>query len=118
MKWFEPYTIQNTPTQLGIEEVSVYDLKDHPEFRFRPGTVVFRISNFHENQFSGGQVLDNYPSGQIRVWWANDVETECWPQDLFRIGDYDSDEGELWEAGEDELQSDDSWETGNLTLKL
>ena len=55
------------------------------------------------------------PSGQVSVWWAGQdggVKSSCWPQDLYRIGDYDSDEGELWE--EDDSDSDDgneSWET-------
>lgn len=31
----------------------------------------------------------------------------CWPQDLYKVGDYDSDEGELW----DDVSSDASWET-------
>jgi hypothetical protein len=31
----------------------------------------------------------------------------CWPQDLYRVGEYDSDEGELW----DTPASDASWET-------
>jgi len=66
VKWFEPYTTgESSPTEVSVEEVSVYDLKDHPDFRFRPGTVVFRISNFQPNQYSGGQVLDNYPDGQV-----------------------------------------------------
>lgn len=31
----------------------------------------------------------------------------CWPQDLYKVGEYDSDEGELW----DDVSSDASWET-------
>ena len=31
----------------------------------------------------------------------------CWPQDLYKVGDYDSDEGELWDDG----SSEGSWET-------
>merc|ERR550532_1667656 len=63
---------------------------------------------------TGGQVLDNYPSGQVMVWWANSTTSACWPQDLYKIGEYDSDDGELWD---DDLDSDDdnasggSWET-------
>ena len=28
------------------EEVSVYDIKDHPEFKFRPGHVVVRVGGY------------------------------------------------------------------------
>jgi len=31
----------------------------------------------------------------------------CWPQDLYKVGGYDSEEGELWDDG----SSDASWET-------
>ena len=54
--------------------------------------------------------MDNYPCGKVMVWWANNETSVCWPQDLYKIGEYDSDEGELWEDEED-LSSDDSWET-------
>ena len=33
--------------------------------------------------------------------------SKCWPQDLYKVGEYDSDEGELW----DDAGSDASWET-------
>jgi len=102
--------------------MSVYDLKDHPDFRFRPGTIVIRVANLLSNQYPAGQIMDNYPSGQVRVWWANSVISFCWPQDLFRLGDYDSDEGEMWdddtfqksdmEDGEDDEEDDDE-ENGN-----
>ena len=90
-------------------EVSVYDLKDHPDFPYRPGTLVIRIANF-EGEDAGctaGQVLDNYPEGRVKVWWVDGHVSMCWPQDLYKVGEYDSDEGELW----DDVSSDASWET-------
>lgn len=46
--------------------MSVYDLRDHPDFRYRPGSVVIRVANFEENQNCyTGQVLDNFPSGEV-----------------------------------------------------
>ena len=44
----------------------MYDLRDHPDFRYRPGSVVIRVANFEEKQncFTG-QVLDNFPSGEV-----------------------------------------------------
>jgi len=97
------------PTFLEEREVSVYDLKDHPDFQYRPGTLVIRIANF-EGEDAGctaGQVLDNYPEGRVKVWWVDSHISMCWPQDLYKVGEYDSDEGEPW----DDVSSDSSWET-------
>ena len=48
--------------------MSVYDLRDHPDFRYRPGSVVIRVANFEENQNCyTGQVLDNFPSGEVSL---------------------------------------------------
>ncbi|XP_015597896.1 (E3-independent) E2 ubiquitin-conjugating enzyme UBE2O [Cephus cinctus] len=111
VKWFRTYTSSQSPqpTLLAEREVSVYDLKDHPDFQYRPGTLVIRIANF-EGEDAGctaGQVLDNYPEGRVKVWWVDGHVSMCWPQDLYKIGEYDSDEGELW----DDVSSGGSWET-------
>ncbi|XP_012526593.1 (E3-independent) E2 ubiquitin-conjugating enzyme isoform X1 [Monomorium pharaonis] len=110
IKWFRTYTSSQNPEPIFLEEreVSVYDLKDHPDFQYRPGTLVIRIANF-EGEDAGctaGQVLDNYPEGRVKVWWIDDHISMCWPQDLYKVGEYDSDEGELWDSS-----SDSSWET-------
>lgn len=34
-----------SPQLVGSEEVSVYDLNDHPDFNYRPQTVVVRITD-------------------------------------------------------------------------
>ena len=60
VKWFSTYTNIDDPTPLykGESEVSVYDLKDHPDFQYRPGTVVIRVANFTGSEASctAGQV--------------------------------------------------------------
>lgn len=96
------------PIFLEDREVSVYDLKDHPDFQYRPGTRVIRIANFEgeDANCTAGQVLDNYPEGLVKVWWIDGHISMCWPQDLYKVGEYDSDEGE-W----DDVSSDASWET-------
>ena len=38
------------------------------------------------------------------MWWSEGQTTLCWPQELYRIGDYDSEAGELWD---DETEFDD-----------
>lgn len=124
VKWFEAYSYagEQKPKELEEAEMSVFDIKDHPDFRFRPGTIVIRVANLADQSCGAGQIMDNYPDGQVRVWWANSTITACWPQDLFRLGEYDSDEGEIWddngansevEDGEDEddQASDSSWVT-------
>jgi len=122
VKWFEAYSFtgEQKPKELDECEMSVYDIKDHPDFRYRPGTIVIRVANMLPHQYSAGQILDCFPDGQVRVWWANTAVSSCWPQDLFRLGDYDSDEGEIWddagghsdnEEEEDDAASDSSWVT-------
>jgi len=44
---------------------------------------------------------------QVRVWWVDGHISMCWPQDLYKVGGYDSEEGELLDDG----SSDASWET-------
>ena len=46
----------------------VYDLKDHPDFKFRPGSTVIRVMNKAGNDcgLGGGQVLDNQP-GKVHI---------------------------------------------------
>lgn len=111
VKWFSTYTNIDEPTPLykGESEVSVYDLKDHPDFQYRPGTIVIRVANFPtENCATAGQVVDNYPEGRVKVWWVDGTITMCWPQDLFEVGQYDS-ENNFWGNGGD--SDDESWQT-------
>lgn len=111
VKWFSTYTNidEATPLYRGESEVSVYDLKDHPDFQYRPGTIVIRVANFpNENCATAGQVVDNYPEGRVRVWWVDGTTTMCWPQDLFEVGQYDS-ENNFWGNSGD--SDDESWQT-------
>ena len=64
---------------------------------------------------------------KIKVWWTEGQTTLCWPQELFRVGDYDSEVGELWdhegdfandESWENENGSQDSWETESETSMI
>uniref|UniRef100_T1JBM6 Probable D-lactate dehydrogenase, mitochondrial n=1 Tax=Strigamia maritima TaxID=126957 RepID=T1JBM6_STRMM len=104
------YELKNLPIFLHEQEVSVYDLKDHPDFKYRPGSVVIRVANFEDDstESTAGQVLDVYPTGMVQVHWVSGKESFCYPQELYKVGEYDSDEGELWD---DTGESDDSWET-------
>ncbi|BES98249.1 Ubiquitin-conjugating enzyme [Nesidiocoris tenuis] len=112
VKWFKTYASQDCPrpTLLMENEVSVYDLKDHPDFQYRPGIVVIRVANFQgeDEACTAGQVLDNYPEGRVKVWWVEGHVSMCWPQDLYKVGEYDTDGGDLWD---DATSDDGSWQT-------
>lgn len=111
VNWYRTYTCfdEPKPTQLGESEVSVYDLKDHPDFQYRPGTIVIRVANFIgiDTTCTAGQVIDNYPDGMVNVWWVDGHSSLSWPQDLFEVGQYDSDNN-FWSNGESD---NESWET-------
>ncbi|KAI8130973.1 (E3-independent) E2 ubiquitin-conjugating enzyme [Lucilia cuprina] len=107
VKWFTTYTSADEPkpTYKGETECSVYDLKDQPDFQYRPGTMVIRVANFvgEDANCTAGQVIDNYIDGRVKVWWVDGHISLCWPQDLFEVGQLD--QGDLSHA------SEDSWET-------
>uniref|UniRef100_A0A182Q3T4 UBC core domain-containing protein n=1 Tax=Anopheles farauti TaxID=69004 RepID=A0A182Q3T4_9DIPT len=114
VKWFSTYTCTSEPqpTYNGETEVSVYDLKDHPDFQYRPGTIVIRVANFTGAEEGGlstaGQVLDNYPNGMVQVWWVDGFVSLCWPQDIFEVGQYDSENNFWGSVGDSDAES---WET-------
>lgn len=85
----------------------MYDLKDHADYQYRPGTMVIRVSNFTGDDLNStaGQVIDNFPDGRVRVWWAKGHITMCYPQDLFEI--HQSDTQDAYESDD----SENSWET-------
>ncbi|KAI9584977.1 (E3-independent) E2 ubiquitin-conjugating enzyme [Glossina fuscipes] len=109
VKWFTTYTSTDEPqpTYKGDSEVSVYDLKDHPDFQYRPGTMVIRVANFvgEDAKCTAGQIIDNFVDGRVKVWWVDGHISMCWPQDLFEVGQYDG-AAEAWTQ-----DSEDSWET-------
>ena len=69
VKWFRTYTEGAAPQPIycSTTDASVYDLKDHPDFKFRPGSIVIRVMNKAGDDcgLGAGQVLDNQSSGQV-----------------------------------------------------
>lgn len=119
VKWFSTYSCMDEPrpTFKGESEVSVYNLKDHPDFQYRPGTIVIRVANFvgEDKNCTAGQVIDNFCEGYVRVWWVDDGHiSNCFPQDLFEVGQYDS-ENNFWSNDDSD---NDSWETEDETSEL
>ena len=92
MKWFKTYTSSNAeakPEFVKVSDEPVYDLKDHPDFKYRVGSIVIRVANLDEFGSScGGRVLDLYPTGQIEVWWSDETTSYAWPQDLYKVSCY------------------------------
>ena len=62
VKWFRTYTEGSNPQPIYVStsDASVYDLKDHPDFKFRPGSIVIRVMNSagEDCGLGAGQVLD------------------------------------------------------------
>ena len=117
VKWFQTYTGADNlrPTNLDTSEEAVYELRDHPDFTFRPGSIVIQVANFeNESDQCGGQVLEMDAGGQLSIRWSNGTTSLCWPQDIFKVGEYDSDDEDgLWgdDDEDDSEDSDASWET-------
>ncbi|XP_071391309.1 (E3-independent) E2 ubiquitin-conjugating enzyme [Centroberyx affinis] len=130
VKWIKLNTCSDDVEVIGEEEdVSVYDIADHPDFHFRTTDIVIRIWNSEngqsqtndcENETSVGQVSRVDVSSKVEVVWADNSMTIVLPQHLYNVEseieetDYDSVEetssGLSTEEWEDES---DSWETDN-----
>uniref|UniRef100_A0A8C7NR30 (E3-independent) E2 ubiquitin-conjugating enzyme n=1 Tax=Oncorhynchus mykiss TaxID=8022 RepID=A0A8C7NR30_ONCMY len=128
VKWIKLNASSDNVEVIGEEEdVSVYDIADHPDFHFRTTDIVIRIGNSEnerntecENNTSVGQVFRVDVSSKVEVVWADNSMTIVLPQHLYNVEseieetDYDSVEesssGLSTEEWEDES---DSWETDN-----
>ena len=65
MKWYRTYTEGSRPEPIFIEasESSVYDLKEHPDFKFRPGAIVIRYFIFFPKKIHSLVVYFLYNKG-------------------------------------------------------
>ncbi|KAJ8300817.1 hypothetical protein KUTeg_022336 [Tegillarca granosa] len=123
VKWMKTVDIskgEKPDESVEPEEVSVYDIKDHPDFKFRPGQTVIRVGepeNVTDDTPAVGQVQKLDPQGVIYVKWPGLPEpSRCYPQELYIVGeemsefDSSSDSSE-WSTQEEEELSDEEWET-------
>ncbi|XP_043571136.1 (E3-independent) E2 ubiquitin-conjugating enzyme UBE2O isoform X2 [Chiloscyllium plagiosum] len=127
VKWFKPKANGTEIEMLGREEdISVYDIADHPDFHFRITDIVIRIGNVEEGRTllndneepSVGQVSRVDISGKVEVVWADNSKSNILPQHLYNVesdieeSDLDSLDGTSTGATSDEWEDDsDSWET-------
>ncbi|XP_078082009.1 ubiquitin-conjugating enzyme E2O isoform X2 [Mustelus asterias] len=127
VKWFKPKANGTEIEMLGHEEdISVYDIADHPDFHFRITDIVIRIGNVEEGRTmlkdseepSVGQVSRVDVSGKVEVVWADNSKSSILPQHLYNVesdieeSDLDSLDGTSTGTTSDEWEDDsDSWET-------
>ncbi|XP_022908718.1 (E3-independent) E2 ubiquitin-conjugating enzyme UBE2O [Onthophagus taurus] len=113
VKWFNnSLTNDGPPEVINITEISVYDLKKHTKFAFRPGSHVKNKNGGFQGKL--GFVRDSCPEGYVMVEWHNGQTEDCWPQTIELIsdgGDFifsnsDDDEGDM--------SSVVSWETESI----
>lgn len=109
VKWFEYNEIDKTPTELPSSEMSVYDLKKHSKFLFRPGMVV-RAKPIQE--YKMGKVIDSSPKGYIIVKWIDGTEENCGPHDIVIIPE--TSEYELSDEEDTDSKGQLSWETESI----
>ncbi|KAJ8922950.1 hypothetical protein NQ315_001496 [Exocentrus adspersus] len=110
VKWFTYSENEKAPTELTKNEMSVYDLKKHSKFVFRPGSIVKSKPAQDEKM---GKVIDSCIEGYVKVQWLDGSEENCWPQDIELIpetAEYDMSE----EESSDEEGACVSWETESI----
>ncbi|XP_040186030.1 (E3-independent) E2 ubiquitin-conjugating enzyme [Rana temporaria] len=108
------------------EDVSVYDIADHPDFRFRTTDIVIRLGGTEIDvlpdgtQPSVGQVARVNTDSKIQVIWTNNSRSILLPTQLYNVESeieeslYDSVGSSSSGASSDEWEDDsDSWETDN-----
>uniref|UniRef100_A0AAX7UW74 (E3-independent) E2 ubiquitin-conjugating enzyme n=1 Tax=Astatotilapia calliptera TaxID=8154 RepID=A0AAX7UW74_ASTCA len=127
VKWIKLNSTSDDVEVIGLEEdVSVYDIADHPDFHFRTTDIVIRIWNSEngqndcENETSVGQVYRVDVSSKVEVVWADNSRTIVLPQHLYNVEseieetDYDSVEETSSVLSTEEWEDEsDSWETDN-----
>jgi len=66
VRWLRTYTEGHQPRPVYVEttEASVYDLSDHPDFRYRPGDTVIRVAG-ERTGLGAGQVVDVNTDGEV-----------------------------------------------------
>ncbi|KRT84484.1 hypothetical protein AMK59_2853, partial [Oryctes borbonicus] len=108
VKWFTYLEAEEKPELACSNEISVYDLKNHSKFGFRPGSIVKRKST-EENKL--GYVIDSCPEGYVSVLWIDKTTENCWPQHIELLpetADYD------YSYDDNDDRSQVSWETESI----
>ncbi|CAG5094774.1 Oidioi.mRNA.OKI2018_I69.XSR.g13854.t1.cds [Oikopleura dioica] len=113
------------------ETVSVFDVVDHPDYKFRLGELVVGTGTSDSNPAGVGMVQNILPSGKLEILWADRTESLVLPTHLISeyvlFGDgYDHDDdidpedyAELTDGeGDDCDSSDGSWESEDSDVAM
>ena len=102
VNWFKILLPSEISVAEKTETVSVYDIKDHPDFQYRPGSIVMRIDNRRTTDGESaphqsieacvGQLINFLPSGKLYCKWMNDTYEPVDPQAIIHISDNDADD--------------------------
>ena len=88
--------VDKTPKE--IETVSVFDVVDHPDYKFRIGELVVGTNSTELPGSGVGMVKTILPSGQLEILWADRTESLVFPVNLISehvlFGDAYEDEDE------------------------
>ncbi|KAK7004416.1 E2/E3 hybrid ubiquitin-protein ligase UBE2O [Biomphalaria glabrata] len=120
--WYKAYDIgkANKPTLVeGNCEISVYDIKDHPDYKYRPGHSIVRVGGFENTDLDEnetlqtiGQILQLDPNGHLIIKWADGRVSQHYPQEIFVVTDEAENVSEdSWDSEEDSNDSSETWET-------
>ncbi|XP_066140426.1 (E3-independent) E2 ubiquitin-conjugating enzyme UBE2O [Euwallacea fornicatus] len=109
IKWFVYSETEDKPQALDVEELSVYDLKKHSKFVFRPGSIV-KAKPTQEGKI--GKVIDSCVEGYVIVQWLESKLENCWPQHIELLPD--TAEIEYSDGGESGDEDVVSWETESI----
>ncbi|KAK4874199.1 hypothetical protein RN001_013559 [Aquatica leii] len=108
VKWFTYSEGNEKPQLTSTNEMSVYDLKKHTKYAFRPGSIVKRSPVETEKL---GIVLDSCPEGYVIVQWVSGLQENCWPHNLELIPetiDYE------YSIADNDDSAQVSWETESI----
>uniref|UniRef100_H2YFL6 Uncharacterized protein n=1 Tax=Ciona savignyi TaxID=51511 RepID=H2YFL6_CIOSA len=114
VQWFRQDATNNKVLTLNKEELSVYEVADHPGFHFRISDIIIRVSSIsdedHEEQQLIGELLQVNRNGKLKVLWSDGSQSEVYPQEVMPISP-DEESFQDSSSGDEESGSDESWET-------
>nr|CAB3267449.1 E2/E3 hybrid ubiquitin-protein ligase UBE2O-like [Phallusia mammillata] len=117
VQWFRLHPNNNKVMALEKEEMSVYEVSDHPDFNFRISDILVRLSSPSKAEHTSGdaaigELLRVTPDGKLHVKWCDGSITDVHPHELMRVGS-DDDGEEFWNSPDmSDLDSEDSDSSG------
>uniref|UniRef100_A0AAR5QIV0 UBC core domain-containing protein n=1 Tax=Dendroctonus ponderosae TaxID=77166 RepID=A0AAR5QIV0_DENPD len=108
VKWFQTSQAGKPPLFINSEELSVYDLKKHFKYIYRPGSIV-KANPSVDGKI--GKVIDSCIDGYVIVEWQQGKLENCWPESIELLPD----RSDYAYSDSDESTADlVSWETESI----